>query len=82
MLPKSDIVPNIVTSGLPDVAVRMPANETALQLIEAAGFPLAAPSANRFGRLSPTRAQHVEKQLPDLELIMNGGPVLSGWNRV
>lgn len=78
VLPKSDIVPNIVTSGLPDVAVRMPANETALQLIEAAGFPLAAPSANRFGRLSPTRAQHVEKQLPDLELIIDGGPCAIG----
>lgn len=73
VLPKSQLVPDIVTSGLPDVAIRMPANDTALQLIEAAGVPLAAPSANRFGRLSPTRAQHVEKQLPDLEIILDGG---------
>ncbi len=73
VLPKSNLVPDIVTSGLTNVAIRMPANDIARQLIEAAGFPLAAPSANRFGKLSPTRAQHVEKQLPELEMILDGG---------
>ncbi|GIW32213.1 MAG: hypothetical protein KatS3mg071_2387 [Meiothermus sp.] len=59
VLPRSDQVPGIVTSGLPTVAVRMPAHPVAQALIRQAGVPLAAPSANPFGYLSPTRAEHV-----------------------
>ena len=74
VLPKARAVPDIVTAGLKTVAVRVPANRHALALIKAAGRPVAAPSANRFGRLSPTTAAHVRKQLgagPDL--ILDGG---------
>ncbi len=73
VVPKSKIVPDIVTSGLPTVAIRMPANAVALKLIESAGCPIAAPSANKFGRLSPTSAQHVMKQLPGVDCILDGG---------
>ena len=79
VLPKSRAVPDIVTAGLPTVAVRVPANPHALALIKAAGRPIAAPSANSFGRLSPTSAAHVKKQLggrPDL--ILDGGKTLIG----
>lgn len=74
VLPKARAVPDIVTAGLSTVAVRVPGNRHALALIKAAGRPIAAPSANSFGRLSPTSAAHVEKQLggrPDL--ILDGG---------
>jgi len=73
VVPKSKMVPDIVTSGLPTVAIRMPANIVALKLIEAAGCPIAAPSANKFGRLSPTSAQHVKNQLPGIKCILDGG---------
>lgn len=73
VLPKSSLIPDIVTSGLPTVGIRMPADETARELISRAGRPIAAPSANKFGRISPTRAAHVKKQLPDLEYILDGG---------
>jgi L-threonylcarbamoyladenylate synthase len=75
VLPKSADVPAIVTSGLETVAVRMPAHPVARRLIQAAETPLAAPSANRFGRLSPTTAAHVAEQLgQDIDLILDGGP--------
>lgn len=74
VLPKKPVVPDIVTAGLPTVAVRMPAHPVALRLIREAGIPVAAPSANRFGRLSPTLAVHVARQLGDrIELILDGG---------
>jgi len=73
VLPKSEIVPDIVTSGLPTVALRMPNNAIALELIQMAACPIAAPSANKFGRISPTTAQHVRKQLPNVECILDGG---------
>lgn len=73
ILPKSDIVPDIVTSGLTTVGIRMPDNEIALELIRMAGCPVAAPSANKFGRISPTNAGHVKKQLPDVDYILDGG---------
>ena len=60
VLPKRAEVPELVTAGLSTVAVRMPAHPIARALIEAAGSPLAAPSANPFGRISPTRAEHVD----------------------
>ncbi len=79
VLPKASAVPDIVTAGLPTVAVRVPANRHALALIKAAGRPIAAPSANSFGRLSPTTAAHVQKQLgcgPDI--ILDGGRTAIG----
>jgi len=73
VLPKSTLVPDIVTSGLDTVGIRMPANEIALQLIKKSGCPIAAPSANKFGRISPTTVQHVKKQLPDIDYVIDGG---------
>ncbi len=74
VLPKKQIVPEIVTADNPTVAVRIPDNEIALKLIEYAGVPIAAPSANLFNRLSPTTAEHVYKQLKDnVDMILDGG---------
>ncbi|MEW6653666.1 MAG: L-threonylcarbamoyladenylate synthase [Bacteroidota bacterium] len=74
VLPKSELVPDIVTSGNPTVAVRMPNHPVALQLIEKSERPIAAPSANKFGHLSPTEALHVAKYLGDkVEMILDGG---------
>jgi L-threonylcarbamoyladenylate synthase len=78
VLPKSDIVPDIVTSGLSTVGIRMPDNPIALALIKAAGCPIAAPSANKFGQLSPTSAEHVKKQLPGVDYILDGGKTSVG----
>lgn len=78
VLPKSSIVPDIVTSGLPSVGIRMPANEMALELIRRSGCPIAAPSANKFGRISPTTAAHVRKQLPGVDFILDGGKTTVG----
>jgi len=78
VLPKSSIVPDIVTSGLPTVGIRMPDNPVALELIRKAGCPVAAPSANKFGRISPTTAAHVRKQLPDVDYILDGGKTTIG----
>ncbi len=75
VLPRKGSVPDIVTSGLPTVAVRMPRHPLALELIEAAGVPLAAPSANLFGRPSPTTAGHVVEQLAGgIDCVLDGGP--------
>jgi len=74
VLPKKQIVPEIVTGGLSTVAVRMPDNLIAVELIKKCGTPIAAPSANLFGQLSPTRAQHVQKQLGNkIDMILDGG---------
>ncbi len=73
LLPKSRLIPYIVTSGLNTVGIRMPDNEIALELIRKSKCPIAAPSANKFGRVSPTTAQHVKKQLPDTDWILDGG---------
>lgn len=78
VLPKSDIVPDIVTSGLNTVGIRMPNNPIALELIRKSGCPIAAPSANKFGRVSPTTAQHVKKQLPNVDYILDGGKTQVG----
>ena len=66
VLPRDCSVPDIVTAGLDTVAVRIPSHQTALKLIKAAGVPVAAPSANRSGRPSPTRAWHVYEDLSGL----------------
>lgn len=79
VVPKGDAVSDRVTSGLPDVAVRVPDHPAALALLRAAGVPLAAPSANLFGQLSPTRAEHVADGLGDaVDLILDGGPCTHG----
>ncbi len=75
VLRKRDTIPGIVTAGLDTVAIRMPDHPVALALLRAAGVPVAAPSANPFGRLSPTRAEHVARQLADrIDLVLDGGP--------
>ncbi|HEY1429260.1 MAG TPA: L-threonylcarbamoyladenylate synthase [Candidatus Tumulicola sp.] len=72
---KSAVVPGIVTAGASTVAVRMPAHPVARAIIELAGIPLAAPSANLFGSISPTRASHVASGLGDaVDMIVDGGP--------
>jgi L-threonylcarbamoyladenylate synthase len=79
VLPKSAGVPDLATGGLATVAVRMPAHPVALALIKAADTPLAAPSANRSGRPSPTTAQHVFDDLHGrLPLILDAGPTCIG----
>lgn len=78
VLPKNEIVPDIVTSGLPTVGLRMPNNEIALELIKTAECPIAAPSANKFGRISPTSAEHVRKHLPLVSYILDGGHTTVG----
>jgi L-threonylcarbamoyladenylate synthase len=79
VLPKTDLVPDLATSGLPTVAVRMPDHPVALGLLRAAGFPLAAPSANPFGRLSPTEASHVQAHFREgIALVLDGGPCAVG----
>lgn len=79
VLPKDPRVPDLVTSGLDTVAVRMPAHPMALALLQKLEFPLSAPSANPFGYISPTTAQHVQDQLGDrVDYILDGGPCSVG----
>ncbi|MBM4076200.1 MAG: threonylcarbamoyl-AMP synthase, partial [Planctomycetes bacterium] len=74
VLPKSPDVPDIVSSGLSTVGVRVPDHPITLEIIRKSDRPIAAPSANPFGRLSPTTAQHVRSQLGDrVDLIVDGG---------
>jgi L-threonylcarbamoyladenylate synthase len=74
VLPKAPIVPDIVTSSLPTVAIRVPNHPMALELIRESGRPVAAPSANLFGQVSPTTAEHVRRSLGDkIDLILDGG---------
>ena len=76
VLKKSDIVPYRTTGGLESVAVRMPSNKIARELIKAAGVPIAAPSANSSGRPSPTKASHVIFDLDGkIDLVIDGGAV-------
>lgn len=79
VLPKADTVPDVVTAGGPTVGIRMPAHPIAAALIEAAGVPVAAPSANRSSRVSPTRVEHVLKALDGrIDLVLDGGPTAGG----
>ncbi|MEH0969948.1 L-threonylcarbamoyladenylate synthase [Micromonospora sp. CPCC 205546] len=72
-------IPPIVTSGLATMAVRVPDNAYARALIAEAGVPVAAPSANRFGQLSPTRAEHVVRGLgAAVDVVLDGGPTRCG----
>jgi len=75
VLPKQEIVPDEVTSGLDTVGIRMPNHTLTLQLLNQLDFPLAAPSANPFGYISPTTPQHVFDQLQNkIPMILDGGP--------
>ena len=79
IVPKTAQVPDLVTAGLPSVGLRIPAHPVALELLLAAGIPLAAPSANRFTQLSPTTAEHVREGLGDrVDMILDGGPCTVG----
>lgn len=79
LLPKKRVIPDIVTSGLNHVAVRIPNHKTTLELLSQLDFPLAAPSANPFGYISPTEATHVQRQLGDkIPYILDGGACLVG----
>ncbi|MEC8473127.1 MAG: L-threonylcarbamoyladenylate synthase [Planctomycetota bacterium] len=79
VLPKRATIPDIVTSGSPTVAIRCPGHSAARRLINLAGVPIAAPSANRFGCISPTTAQHVRDQLGDaVTCVLDDGPCQVG----
>ncbi len=79
VLPKKEHIPHITTGGGSTVALRCPDDETALMLIETSGVPIAAPSANRSGSISPVDGVHVQKDLEGLiPLILDSGPVPGG----
>jgi L-threonylcarbamoyladenylate synthase len=79
VLPKKKEIPDLATSGLATAAIRFPDHPAAQKLIRLAGTAVAAPSANLFGFLSPTRAEHVRDQLGDaVDLILDGGPCRVG----
>jgi len=79
ILPKQQIIPDLATSALPTVAVRLPALAVARQLIALSTGAVAAPSANPFGFLSPTSAEHVQAMLGNkIEIILDGGPTQVG----
>ena len=79
LLPRTANIPDSVTAGRPLVGVRMPAHPLALELIRQANIPIAAPSANRFGRTSPTTAAHVLEDLDGrIDAVLDGGPTAVG----
>ena len=76
---KSHLVPDLATAGLDHVAIRMPGHPVFLEVLRVFGKPLAAPSANRFGRISPTRSEHVLEELDGrVPLILDAGPTAVG----
>jgi L-threonylcarbamoyladenylate synthase len=79
LLPRTGAVPDLVTAGRRLVGVRMPGHPVALELIRLAGVPVAAPSANRFGRTSPTTAAHVLEDLDGrIDAVLDGGATTVG----
>lgn len=79
VLPKKDIVPDLVSAGLKTVALRVPDHPLTREVLKMVDFPVAAPSANPFGFVSPTTAQHVADQLGDrIDFILDGGPCRVG----
>jgi L-threonylcarbamoyladenylate synthase len=79
LLPRTGAVPDAVTAGRPLVGVRMPAHPVALELIRRAGVPVAAPSANSFGHISPTTAEHVLNDLDGrIDAVVDAGPTMHG----
>lgn len=79
LLNKSELVPNIITAGHNRVAVRVPSHSVTLELLKKLSFPLAAPSANPYGKISPTKTGHVYNQLNGkIPYILEGGPCIKG----
>jgi L-threonylcarbamoyladenylate synthase len=79
LVPRSRRVPDVITGGRPSVGLRVPGHPLALELLAAFDGGLAAPSANRFGRVSPTTAEHVRSDLGDVvDVIVDGGPCTVG----
>ena len=79
ILPKTELIPSLVTAGLTTVGIRMSAHPVFREIVQSFGQPLAAPSANRFGRISPTRAEDVLEELSGrIPLIVDGGPTTHG----
>ncbi len=79
VVPRGAAVPDATTAGGPTVALRVPAHPVALALLRATGAPIAAPSANRSGELSPTRAEHVLRGLDGrIDLVLDAGPTTGG----
>lgn len=79
LLPKKNTVPDIITHGMERVAVRVPNHSLTLQLLKQLPFPLAAPSANPSGYISPTQASHVQQQIGDkIPYILDGGNCTQG----
>ena len=78
VVPKSHQIPDIVSAGLSTVALRVPAHPVALELLRATKLPLAAPSANRSGQVSPSRADHVLQSLGDDVFVLDGGACFVG----
>ncbi|MDC1222147.1 L-threonylcarbamoyladenylate synthase, partial [Salibacteraceae bacterium] len=79
VLPKKPDVPDLVTAGKNTVAVRVPNHPTTLNLLRRLDFPIAAPSANPFGRISPTKAEHVAEYFDDrLKMVLDGGDCQKG----
>jgi len=79
LLEKKSLVPDAVTAGKSRVAIRVPAHETCQLLLQKLSYPVAAPSANIYGRISPTCAEHVRNQLNTrIPYILDGGPCLKG----
>ncbi len=79
VLPRKEIIGDIVTAGMDTVAVRMPSHPIMRRLIELSGRPIAAPSANPFGYVSPTRAEHVREQLGEkIDFVLDGGECSCG----
>lgn len=79
VLPKKDNIPDVITAGKTTVAVRVPNHPVTLELLKQLDFPLAAPSANPFNRISPTTAQHVESYFKNkIEMVLDGGACKNG----
>lgn len=79
VLKKKPIIPDLITGGKNTVAVRVPNHPTTLDLLSQLDFPLAAPSANPFNRISPTKAEHVESYFKDkIQMVLDGGACKSG----
>jgi L-threonylcarbamoyladenylate synthase len=79
IVPRAPAIPDIVTAGLPTVAVRVPEHPVARALLAEARIPIAAPSANPFGYISPTLAIHVERQIgAEIDLVLDGGACTVG----
>lgn len=79
VLPKKNTIPDLITAGKDTVAVRVPNHPLTLSLLKQIPFPLAAPSANPFNSISPTKPEHVERYFKnDIQMVLDGGPCING----